>query len=516
MYPKTPEITAFIEDPETSIISILMADFYKLGHKHQYTDGLDEIFITWTPRSSRIPQIKNVVAIGFQAEMMKYVKHVFDKHFFKLDKDFVVSFYEWFVYNSLTKFFAPDEKVDSSHIKALHELGHLPIRVEAVPEGSVVRIGCPMLTVTSTNKDMVWVATSIESYLSSNMWKMSTIATIAKVFKERLLHYADLTGGDQMFVNFQAHDFAFRGLSLFEDAEFNTMGHSASFTGTDNMPALFSIMKYYGADITDTLLGSSIPASEHSIVLVGTTTMSEKELLLKTITEKYPVGPMSWVSDTTDFWHIVTKVLPEIKDAIMKRDGKLVIRPDSGIPEDILYGNPKADTLHERNGLVRVLWDIFGGTTTNKGFKLLDSHIGTIYGDSITLDRMEEICTRAVNAGFATTNTVLGIGSYTYQYITRDTFGFAYKPTDCGINSTEYMVQKNPKTGDGTKKSQKGRVLVLEDENKVCFHKDLLTAAELKSQTGNMLRTIFENGTLFNKMSWSTIVERLNERSVLK
>ena len=155
----------------------------------------------------------------------------------------------------------------------------------------------------------------------------------------------------------------------------------------------------------------------------------------------YPTGILSVVSDTFDLFKVITEYLPRLKEEILSRDGKLVIRPDSGDPVDIICGlntNPKAleafkyyDDVdewdrHEFKGVVELLWEVFGGTVNEQGYKVLDSHIGVIYGDSITLERANEICRRLEEKGFASTNVVLGIGSFTYQYNTRDTFGFVF------------------------------------------------------------------------------------------
>ena len=153
------------------------------------------------------------------------------------------------------------------------------------------------------------------------------------------------------------------------------------------------------------------------------------------ITETYPAGIVSIVSDTWDYWKVITEFIPTLKSEILARDGKVVIRPDSGDPVKIICGDPDAKPgSPEFKGSVECLWETFGGTETATGYKLLDGHIGLIYGDSITLERCEAICSQLEAKGFASTNVVFGIGSYTYQYVTRDTFGFAMKATYGEVN----------------------------------------------------------------------------------
>lgn len=176
-------------------------------------------------------------------------------------------------------------------------------------------------------------------------------------------------------------------------------------------------------------------------------------------------------------------------------DGKVVIRPDSGDPVKIICGDPNAepDTC-ESVGLIESLWVIFGGKINSKGYKVLDPHIGAIYGDSITLDRFEEILKQLKEKGFASSNIVVGVGSYTYQYNTRDTFGFAVKSTYSVVNEKERFLFKDPKTDDGTKRSQRGMVAVLEngtrfvDELKFFDYQELAHKDELKE--------VFRNGEL--------------------
>ena len=188
------------------------------------------------------------------------------------------------------------------------------------------------------------------------------------------------------------------------------------------------------------------------------------------ITEVHPSGIISIVSDTWDFWKVVTEYLPALKSEIMNREGKVVIRPDSGDPVDILCGYHLPGTrtftkmTPEGKGLIECLWNTFGGTVNEKGFKVLDPHIGAIYGDSITPERAQKIVDRLIAKGFASTNVVFGIGSYTYQYVTRDTYGMAIKATYGVVNYKPREIFKKPKTDNGGKNSAKGLLAVHWDE----------------------------------------------------
>jgi len=236
----------------------------------------------------------------------------------------------------------------------------------------------------------------------------------------------------------------------------------------------------------------------------------------------YPKGILSMVSDTFDLWRMCTEYLPALKEEILARDGKLVIRPDSGDPVDILCGKIKDDfsiitpTKEESKGVIELLWDVFGGTINEQGYKVLDSHIGAIYGDSITIDRANEICARLAVKGFASTNVVLGIGSFTYQYNTRDTFGFAMKATYVEIihpaesgspaSATEGReIFKDPITDDGTKKSATGLLCVEEHDGKIGLYDKVGWATE---KTG-LLQDIYLNGEFHNTTDLATIRQRV-------
>jgi nicotinamide phosphoribosyltransferase len=223
----------------------------------------------------------------------------------------------------------------------------------------------------------------------------------------------------------------------------------------------------------------------------------------------YPTGILSIVSDTWDFWGVLTNIIKPLKDRIVKREGKVVIRPDSGDPVKIICGDHDSNNLAAYKGAVEVLWDIFGGTVNDKGYKCLDPHIGLIYGDAITLERCREICAGLESKGFATTNVVFGIGSYTYQYVTRDTFGFALKSTHVVINNEDVNIFKDPLTDIGSiKKSAIGRVAVLRNEETDEFY--LSDGYDHSTNVGgDYLMPVFENGKLLQEWTLSDIRERL-------
>ena len=240
-------------------------------------------------------------------------------------------------------------------------------------------------------------------------------------------------------------------------------------------------------------------------------TVAELCFIKDLVTKVYPSGFVSIVSDTFNLWEVCSFILPQLKPEIMDRDGRVVIRPDSGDPVKIICGDKDSANESERKGVVEILWDIFGGTTTAKGFKQLDSHIGCIYGDAITIDRCREICKQLKAKGFASTNMVYGIGSYTYQFNTRDTFGFALKSTFAIVNGEETKLFKDPATDkEAFKKSQYGMVCVLPGDN-TCHYVDNLSFTERNAlHEKDLLEDIFIDGRVVRDETFGDIRSRLN------
>ncbi|MGI4589107.1 nicotinate phosphoribosyltransferase, partial [Klebsiella pneumoniae] len=375
----------------------------------------------------------------------------------------------------------------------------------ALKEGTVVHPNTPVMTIENTHSDFFWLTNYLETIISTQTWQAMTSATLAYDMRKMLDKYAMETVGNIEAVDFQGHDFSMRGMSSLETAQLSSAGHAISFKGSDTVPVVDFLESYYNADVEKEMVVASIPATEHSVMCANGNyeTMDEYETYKRMLTEIYPTGIFSIVSDTWDFWGNMTKTLPRLKDIIMERNGKVVIRPDSGDPVKIICGDPDADTEYERKGAVEVLWDTFGGTETEKGYKVLDEHVGLIYGDSINYERAQQICEGLKEKGFASINVVLGVGSFSYQFNTRDTHGFAIKATYAKIKNEEKLIYKNPKTDSG-KRSHKGRVAVYKDGS---WEDNLTLHQWLNKQNVNQLERVFEDGKLYRDQSLSEIRE---------
>jgi len=489
----------------------LLCDFYKVNHREQYPDNTQYIYSTFTPRSNKyFPITDEVVVFGIQSFVKKYLIEYFNKHFFSRDKGEVVAEYE-----RLVRYALGVEKPYSKHIEELHDLGYLPIRLKALKEGTLAPIQTPVLTVENTNPKFFWLTNYLETLISTELWQPMTSATIAKEYRKILDEYAIKTSGHTEGVDYQAHDFSMRGMSSLESAVASSAGHMTSFVGCETIPAIFYLENYYNANVEKEIVGTGIPATEHSVMCANADAdiRDEFDSFKRLITEVYPNGFVSIVSDTYDFWKVIGEVLPKLKSDIMNRDGRVVIRPDSGDPVKIIVGDPEANTELERKGLIEALWDIFGGAVNELGYKVLDPHIGAIYGDSITLERAEQILKGLEEKGFASNNIVLGVGSYSYQYNTRDTFGFAMKATYAVVDGEERMLFKDPKTDQG-KRSQRGRVVVSDDMGNIPITTtdglDLEGEGMVSGAVGNLLETVFEDGVLKREQTLAEIREIIN------
>jgi nicotinamide phosphoribosyltransferase len=378
----------------------------------------------------------------------------------------------------------------------VRRLGYLPLEFRALPEGTLCPLRVPMLTVENTNDEFAWLVNYFETLISSVLWMPCTSATTAYRLRKLLNGAATATGGDAGFVTWQGHDFSMRGMAGPEAACLSGAGHLLSFTGTDTIPAIEFVEQHYSGE--NGLIGASVAATEHSVMSAGGE-RSERDTF-EHILDLYPSGIVSIVSDTWDLWRVLTHILPELKERIMRRDGKVVIRPDSGDPTLIICGDPSKEGP-ARKGVVELLWEVFGGTMTATGHRQLDPHIGVIYGDAITHERAEAICRGLAAKGFASTNMVFGVGSFSYQFVTRDTYGFAMKATWADVAGTARDLFKKPVTDSGTKFSATGRLAVIKDDGKL----RVIERATSEQEAGSLLTPVWRDGKFVRRSTFAEV-----------
>lgn len=572
---------------------LLQVDIYKVSHERFMEELTQRIYSNMTARSSKhLPILKDrfddkSVFFGLQHFIKDFLIKTFDEEFFNKPKELVIGQFKRIMDAHLGK-----DSVDTTRFENLHDLGYLPIEIKALAEGSLVNIKVPFLTITNTHADYAWLTNYLETVMSQELWKPITIATIIREYRKLGNEYAIKTTGSTAGVEFQFHDFSARGMAGRYDSAICGSAFLLSSVGTDTVAAIPVLEESYNADITKEFVGCSVAASEHSIQCSGTAVRGELESFRKWITEDYPTGIVSLVSDGYDYWRVLREYLPLLKAEILARPinaiglSKVVIRPDSGDPADIICGisvrklgdwsdattlqewkehvaeemdeqfceNLEATSPHqsetevficpiddkvytvtyepdlnrhdktyyyvdnygstvskctfieteltaEQKGSVELLWETFGGTVTEQGYKVLDSHIGLIYGDSITLPVALDVFQRLEAKGFASTNIVFGVGSYTMQYLTRDSLGMAVKATYCEVDGKGYELFKDPVTDSGMKKSAKGLIRVeKEGDDFVLYDQQTIEQEKLGA-----LETVFLDGKLVKETSLSEI-----------
>lgn len=408
-----------------------------------------------------------VVFFGLQYYLQAHLMENAGETFFSVNRGKICDRYQ----RRLSNYFGPEPAavIGTQHISDLHDLGYLPLEFYAMPEGTLCEMRSAMFTSENTNDNFGWLPNYLESPESSYMFLPCTTATQAHFFREELDMWCELTGGDPGKVPFQGHDFSFRGIADPMAGAISGAAHLLSFLGSDTVPAISLLEDYYDAPTDGSyLVGASVPASEHSVICAGG---EANELgTINHILDVVPTGIVSNVSDTWDYFNTINVFLrlPQVRSRIMERPGVYVVRPDSGDPINIICGDSNAPAgSPEHLGTLSILGDIFGWTENAQGYKILNPHIGVIYGDGMSNKITHDMLTRMRDQGWASTNVVFGVGSFRYQMVTRDTFGFAVKATDSVINGLEYMLEKDPKTdyvnGVSIKKSALGRMIILED-----------------------------------------------------
>lgn len=561
------------------------SDGYKLGHADMYADGTTKVYSNLTPRTDKIYRQKatefydgKLVFFGAQGAIHEIIE-MWDASFFRVRKDKAIA-----RFTKRVDAYLGEGVVTADRLAALHDLGYLPLEIKTLDEGSKVPMGIPVLTITNTVDEHFWLVNYLETVTSNLTWKGSTNATIAAEYKAILTHFAKKTGCFDAFgISIQAHDFSCRGMSGPEDASRSGAAHLTQFVGTDTLSAIDYVEDYYSAG---GLVALSVPATEHAVtsnnilsieaaVLTGEyefindeqyriflkMAQANEEIRLtaevmfvyRLITDIVPTGIVSNVSDTYDFWAMMTRGYKYLKDVILNRAdnalglAKVVVRPDSGDPVKVVCGyklldlqarnftGSYADVValgydgvisygvakeldakgnvvrdipeHEVKGAIEVLWDIFGGEVNEAGYKVLDRHIGLIYGDSITTQRAVAILDGLEKKGFASCNIVFGVGSYTYQCNTRDTFGFAVKATYSVVNGAPVNIFKDPKT-DSKKKSAKGLLFVGYNTDAGVVLYDQVSPEEEASEE-NRLKTRFKDGVFVNQTTLDEVRQRL-------
>ena len=487
---------------------MLLIDFYKAVHAEMLPNGITKSVSYYTPRMSRVKRWDKVVMFGLQGFIKTYLIDYFNEQFFNRPFKEVMFEYKRVMDASLGE---DTYKIDK--IINLHKLGYLPIEIVALPEGTLVPIHCPMFGITNTHPDFAWLPQSLESLISAETWHPQLAATVGYTYRQIVNHYYDLTCDDSISRARALGAFDFRGEECLESAVKAGAGWCLSHLNTATVPVIPYLEQNYNCDCTKEPVAFGSPSTEHSVMCSNYAVDGDEiTLLRRLLTEIYPNTSFSAVLDSYDYWNIIDNVLPQLKKEIMEHNGCMLMRGDSG------------DCVEVVTKTVFKLWEHFGGTINSKGYKVLDPHVKAIYGDSITVQRCEEIYKILMENGFACSNVALGVGSFSFQCIeedgelkpfTRDTFSSCIKATYCEIDGKPTPIFKNPKDG-GFKKSQKGCCSVFKQGFDPMSFVDGLTWEEACADPMNMLETVFKDGKLTKVQSLAKIRQLLHNGEFLE
>ena len=460
-------------------------DAYKLGHMCQYPQDTEYVYSVLQLRSDK--NFKQVPIVGLQYLIKEYLMQPI------LEEDVKELIEE----SKLMGIYHPETE---TKLMALVELGYLPIEIKALPEGSIVEMPNAICTIQNTVKGFHWCVGMVETLLLK-WWSALTTSACSFEYRKLVNKYFRETSDNDFLQPFAVHDFGSRGCQAPEDASFTGMAHLLNFDGSDTIVAMPLIRKYYNAQ---GMVGCSVPASEHSVMC---SFGREDEIkAFEHMMDTYPTGIVSIVSDTYNWYDVMDKMTLDLKDKIMTRDGKVVFRPDSGNPYEIICGiSPMRGTAmtygSKQLGGIRALDKVFGHTVNSKGYKVLDSHVGLIYGDGMYLERFEKTLETLKHLGYSAENLVIGVGGILRNH-SRDTLGAAFKATCVCRNGVWTPIMKDPITDQG-KKSYKGFVYVSKQDGKY------VTSNQETSE--NLLTTVFKDGKIIKDYTWEEIKERYNQ-----
>jgi nicotinamide phosphoribosyltransferase len=414
---------------------LLRTDVYKMGHMEQYAPGTTRVISYLNARSDKY--FEELLFFGLQYYLMEYLTQPITtanvEDFLKRRRRILGS--------------EPSDDIKEK-LHGIADLGQWPVEISAVPEGTVLPVKNALLTLESTHDDFPWAPGFLESLLLK-VWYPCTVAT------NSLEYYRIARRYSRQPLEFNVHDFGYRSDTSEESAAISGAAHLIVFRGSDTIVAEPFIEEYYSLP-TESPCMMSVPASEHS-VMCSYGREFEFEAFERML-ELYPDGYVSIVSDTYSIWHVCTNILPRLKDKILARNGRVIIRPDSGYPPDIICGDAKAEPgTPEAKGVLVLLDELFGSERlADSPYRILNPKIGLIYGDGMYHQRYEETLIRSVGSGYDGSNIVIGAGGL-LRAGTRDTLGMAIKATQITRNGRNVNIFKDPITDSG-KKSHVGRV----------------------------------------------------------
>ncbi len=450
---------------------LLRTDSYKVSHWMQYPPGTQTVF---SYIESRGGLFSHSLFFGLQAYLREYLQTPVTRD----DVDEAAAL--------MAVHGEPFNREGWLRLIEKHG-GLMPVRIRAVPEGSVLPVHNVLATIENTDPEFFWVTSVLETELLRAIWYPTTVATVSAAAKTTLLRYLEATCDDpQGQIAFKLHDFGARGVSSLESAALGGMAHLVNFMGTDTLSALMAARRYYDCDVA----GFSIPAAEHSTI-TGWGREHEADAYRNMVAQFGKPGAIfAVVSDSYDIFNACARLWGDsLREQVIRSGATLVVRPDSG--------DPAETTLK----VAQILAERFGTTTNAKGFRVLNN-VRIIQGDGVTLDSLRLCLSNFFHNGFSAENIAFGMGGGLLQQVNRDTMQWAMKCSAMQVDGEWRDVYKAP-VGDTSKTSKKGRlVLAASADGEVRTQR-----AEQVLEPGqvDLLETVYENGRIVRESGFEAI-----------
>ncbi|MGN6480481.1 nicotinate phosphoribosyltransferase [Luteibacter sp.] len=461
---------------------ILNTDSYKASHWLQYPPGTDATFFYVESRGGLFDR---TVFFGLQAILKGWLARPVSHGDVDEARDFFAAHGE------------PFNEAGWRRIVEVHG-GRMPMRIRAVPEGSVVPTHQALVTIESTDPEAFWLPSYLETLLL-RLWYPVTVASLSWQVKRSIAAFLEKTSDDPAAqLPFKLHDFGARGVSSAESAALGGMAHLVNFMGTDTVQGVLAARAFYG----EPMAGYSIPAAEHSTI---TSWGREREVdAYRNMLRQFarPGSLVAVVSDSYDIFHAIREHWGKsLREEVIASGGTLVVRPDSGDPVEVVHQ------------CIELLDEAFGCTVNGKGFRVLN-HVRVIQGDGVNPQSIRAILERITGAGYSADNIAFGMGGALLQKVDRDTQKFALKCSAARIDGRWVDVFKAPVT-DAGKFSQRGRLTLTRHREygtwkTVPIPEGVARAEDMRLDHGweHAMETVWENGELLKDQTFAEIRTR--------
>lgn len=449
---------------------LLDTDSYKLSHWNQYPEGAHGYFGYVESRGGKYDE---TLFFGLQYVIKKYLTVPITKEDINEAERFALAHGE------------PFNRDGWEYILEEHN-GYLPVKIQAVPEGTVVPVKNVLMTIESTDDKVFWLPSYLETMLLRAVWFPTTVATISYQIKKLLTEFHLKTAGTADGVPFSLHDFGARGTSSYESSAIGGAAHLVNFMGSDTVAGVRLANLCYGSK--DGMVGFSIPASEHS-TMTSWGRNRESDAYRNMLEVYGGEGKLlACVSDSYDIFNAIENIWgTELRQQVIDSGATLVIRPDSGNPVEVI------------KKCIRLLDAKFGHTINDNGYRVL-KNVKLIQGDGVNPESIAEILETIVSMGYCATNLAFGMGGALLQKLDRDTQKFALKCSAIQIQGIWHDVYKEPVTSK-MKVSKKGRLQLLEKDGAVFTDKE----DNYHPGTNSLLKTVYENGKLIRDYSFDEV-----------